>query len=75
MHISFPQEHIVVALQLDLATILRFEQHTIANFHGSHVRTDAHDTCPGKSPAHLRGSGNDDATAGAPFAVFGALPH
>ena len=75
MHITLTQQHVVMALQLDLAPVLRFKEHPVTDIHGAHVRANAHDPCPGKASANLCRCRDHDATTGAPLTVFGALPN
>jgi len=75
MHVTLSQQHVVMALQLDFASVFGFEQHSVTDIHGAHIRADAHYPCPSKASTNLSGCRDDDATAGASLAILGTLPH
>lgn len=75
MHIPLTEDDVVATLHLDLVAVLGVEQHLIAGFHGTHVRTDGDDRCPHQSLAHLRGGRDEDATGGTTLAIVAAEMH
>jgi hypothetical protein len=75
MHVTFAQQYIVVALQLDLTTVLWFEEDSVTNVHGAHIWADADNTRPSQSPPNLSSRRDHDAATGAPLTILRALTY
>ena len=74
MHVALTQDHVIVALDLDLVAILGAEQHLIARFHRTNVGTHGHDLGPHQSLVHL-GGGRDQDPAGGTALSSGPTDH
>ena len=69
MDVALAQDHIFLALELDLETILRIEEHLISDLDRSNVRADGHRLSPRQSLGHLGGGGDQDPRPRPSFAL------
>jgi Mycolic acid cyclopropane synthetase len=69
VYVPFSQQDVLAAVQLDRGTVVRVEEHPVADHDGADVRSDADSGRPGQAPAHRRGRRDDDARGRAAFAL------
>ena len=72
MDVALSEDDVIVALDLDLVTVLWTEQHLIAGFHRSDVGTHGHDLGPHEALVQLRRGRDEDPAGGATFARWSA---
>src|ERR1700722_12208145 len=69
MDIAFPQDQVVVALDLDFVAVLGVEQHLVPWRDRPHVRPGSDYLGPRQAAGDLGRSGNEDAGARLPLAL------
>jgi hypothetical protein len=67
--VTFAQQDVRVAMQVDLGALLRVEKYAIADRNRPYVRSDGNRLGPGEPPTDRRGRRDEDAGRRAPFAV------
>lgn len=73
MNVALPKEHVVDSIEFHLASILRFEQHSIPHLEGPNVRADRDHPRPGKAASDLCCGGDDDAAERPAFPPIAVL--
>src|SRR5580692_1298471 len=75
MNVALAQNHVLLAVHLDLESVLGVEQDGVADLDRPHVRANGDRLGPGEAPADLRGGRDEDARPGAALAVRGGNLH
>lgn len=74
VHVALAEDQEIIALDLDLVSILRAEEHLVALLGGADVGACADDFAPHQTLLLLRGGGDQDAPAAAPLGFLGGHP-
>ena len=73
--VSLAQQDVVDSLQLDLATVLGFEQDAVTDLDAAHVRANGDDARPGQATSDLGRRGDHDPAHAPALASLGVLAH